>query len=144
VWVIVLSTFVLDEYVLVALRLGASGFILKDIEPEELRRAVRVVAGGEALLSPSVTRRLISEYAERLAVPPLDSSPLEVLTDREREVVALVAGGLNNHEIGDQLFMSPATAKTHVSRAMTKLGARDRAQVVVIAYQTGLLTPGVN
>ena len=137
-----LTTFELDEYVFEALRIGASGFLLKDTEPEELRRAVRVVASGEALLSPSVTRRLIGEYAVKLARPPLDPSPLEVLTDREREVLALVAEGLSNQEIADRLYMSPATAKTHVSRAMTKLGARDRAQLVVIGYETGLVFPG--
>ena len=140
--VVVLTTFDLDEYVFEALRAGASGFLLKDTEPDELRRAVRVVAEGEALLSPSVTRRLIAEYATKLATPPLDPEPLEVLTDREREVVALVGEGLSNQEIADQLFMSPATAKTHVSRAMTKLGVRDRAQLVVLAYETGLVKPG--
>lgn len=140
--VVVLTTFGLDDYVFEALRSGASGFLLKDTEPEELRRAVRVVAVGEALLSPSVTRRLIADYTRRAATPPLDSSPLEVLTEREREVVALVGEGLTNHEIADQLFMSPATAKTHVSRALTKMGLRDRAQLVVVAYETGLVTPG--
>ncbi|MGH8952056.1 MAG: response regulator [Acidimicrobiia bacterium] len=140
--VLVLTTFELDEYVFEALRSGASGFILKDIEPDELRKAVRVVAGGEALLSPSVTRRLIAEYSEKLATPPLDPGPLQVLTDREREVMALVGEGLSNLEIAERLYMSPATAKTHVSRAMTKLGARDRAQLVVLAYETGLVSPG--
>ena len=140
--VLVLTTFELDEYVFEALRSGASGFMLKDIEPDELRRAVRVVAGGEALLSPSVTRRLIAEYSEKLATPPLDPGPLEVLTDREREVMAQVGEGLSNLEIAERLYMSPATAKTHVSRAMTKLGARDRAQLVVLAYETGLVSPG--
>jgi DNA-binding NarL/FixJ family response regulator len=140
--VVVLTTFDLDEYVFEALRLGASGFLLKDTEPDELRRAVRVVAEGEALLSPSVTRRLIAEYSLKLATPPLDPSPLEVLTDREREVVALVGEGLSNQEIAERLYMSPATAKTHVSRAMTKLGARDRAQLVVLGYETGLVKPG--
>jgi len=140
--VLVLTTFELDEYVFKALRSGASGFLLKDTEPTELRRAVRVVADGDSLLSPAVTRRLIAEYAEKLASPPLDPGPLEVLTDREREVMALVAEGLSNQEIADRLYMSPATAKTHVSRAMTKLGARDRAQLVVLAYETGLVSPG--
>ena len=140
--VLVLTTFELDEYVFEALRSGASGFLLKDTEPDELRRAVRVVADGDSLLSPAVTRTLIAEYSEKLASPPLDASPLEMLTDREREVMALVGEGLSNQEIADRLYMSPATSKTHVSRAMTKLGARDRAQLVVLAYETGLVSPG--
>jgi DNA-binding NarL/FixJ family response regulator len=140
--VVVLTTFELDEYVFEALRAGASGFLLKDIDPDDLRQAVRVVAGGEALLSPSVTRRLITEFASRPARPPSDPARLAALTEREREVLALVAGGLSNDEIGRRLFMSPATAKTHVSRAMAKLGARDRAQLVMVAYETGLVTPG--
>jgi DNA-binding NarL/FixJ family response regulator len=140
--VVVLTTFELDEYVFEALRAGASGFLLKDIDPDDLRQAVRVVAGGEALLSPSITRRLITEFAARPGPPPTDPAPLAVLTEREREVLALVGGGLSNGEIGRRLFMSPATAKTHVSRAMAKLGARDRAQLVVLAYETGLVTPG--
>jgi len=138
--VVVLTTFELDEYVFEALRAGASGFLAKDIEPEDLRRAVRVVAAGDALLSPRVTRRLVTEFAGRPARPAADSTRLAVLTDREREVMALVAGGLTNVEIGRELHMSPATAKTHVNRAMMKLGARDRAQLVVLAYQTGLAT----
>jgi DNA-binding NarL/FixJ family response regulator len=141
VHVVVLTTFELDEYVFQALRAGASGFLLKDVDPDDLRQAVRVVAAGEALLSPSVTRRLITEFATRTA-PPSDPARLAALTDREREVLALVGGGLSNEEIGQRLFMSPATAKTHVSRAMAKLGARDRAQLVVAAYETGLVTPG--
>jgi DNA-binding NarL/FixJ family response regulator len=140
--VVVLTTFELDEYVFEALRAGASGFLLKDIDPDDLRQAVRVVARGDALLSPSVTRRLIGEFATRPAPARADLAPLAALTEREREVMALVAGGLSNEEIGQRLFMSPATAKTHVSRAMAKLGARDRAQLVVLAYQTGLVTPG--
>jgi DNA-binding NarL/FixJ family response regulator len=140
--VVVLTTFELDEYVFEALRAGASGFLLKDIDPDDLRQAVRVVAAGEALLSPSVTRRLISEFVTRPAQPPSDPARLAALTEREREVLALVAGGLSNDEIGQRLFMSPATAKTHVSRAMTKLNARDRAQLVMVAYETGLVTPG--
>jgi DNA-binding NarL/FixJ family response regulator len=140
--VVALTTFDLDEYVFESLRVGASGFLLKDIEPDELRQAVRVIAAGEALLSPSVTRRLISEYAERLATPPLDASPLDVLTDREREVLTLVGAGLTNDDIAERLYMSPATAKTHVSRTMTKLGVHDRAQLVVLAYETGLVSPG--
>lgn len=140
--VLVLTTFELDEYVFEALRLGASGFLLKDIAPDELRNAVHVVASGESLLSPSVTSRLIAEYTEKAGRPPLDDTPLKALTDREREVLSLVAEGMANHEIGERLFISPATAKTHVSRVMTKLGAHDRAQLVVIAYETGLVSPG--
>jgi len=139
--VIVLTTFELDEYVFEALRAGASGFLLKDIEPAELRQAVRVVAGGDALLSPSVTRRLIRQFVAQSGPRLIDPARLDVLTDRERQVMALVARGLSNQEIGQRLVMSPATAKTHVSRAMLKLEARDRAQLVVIAYQTGLVTP---
>jgi DNA-binding NarL/FixJ family response regulator len=139
--VVILTTFGLDEYVFEAIRSGASGFLVKDTEPGELLHAVRVVAGGEALLSPSVTRRLIEEYAAR-AKQPLATKDLEELTTREREVMALVAAGLSNQEIAERLFVSPATAKTHVSRAMVKLGARDRAQLVVIAYESGLVRPG--
>jgi DNA-binding NarL/FixJ family response regulator len=139
--IIILTTFDVDEYVFEAVRGGASGFLVKDTEPAELIQAVRVVAGGEALLSPSVTRRLIEEFATR-AKEPKPSTDLEALTDREREVMALVATGLTNEEIAQQLFISPATAKTHVSRAMMKLGARDRAQLVVFAYETGLVRPG--
>lgn len=138
--VIVLTTFELDEYVFEALRVGASGFLVKDVEPADLRRAVRVVADGDALLSPSVTRRLISRFLARSARRPGGPGLLAVLTDREREVMALVAEGLSNAEVGQRLSMSPATAKTHVSRAMIKLGARDRAQLVVLAYQSGLVT----
>ena len=136
--VIVVTTFELDEYVHNALRAGASGFLLKDIEPDELRRAVRVVAGGEALLAPSVTRRLIAEFARRTRTGE-DQERLTLLTEREREVVALVGRGLSNEELAGELFISPATAKTHVSHAMTKLGARDRAQLVVFAYESGLV-----
>lgn len=139
--VIILTTFDLDEYVFEALRTGASGFLVKDTEPTELVAAVRTVASGDALLSPGVTRRLIAEYAAR-AKEPGPSRELDVLTDREREVMALVAAGLTNDEIGGRLFVSPATAKTHVSRAMIKLGARDRAQLVVAAYESGLVRPG--
>jgi len=135
--IIVLTTFELDEYVFEALRAGASGFLLKDIEPDELRNAVRIAGRGEALLSPSVTRRLIDEFV-RKSPSPREPERLKELTAREREVVTLVAEGLSNDEIGTRLYMSPATAKTHVSRAMAKLGARDRAQLVVIAYETGL------
>ena len=139
--IVILTTFELDEYVFEALRVGASGFLVKDTEPVELIRAVRAVASGEALLSPSVTRRLIAEFATR-AKEPAQSPELHELTDREREVMALVAEGLSNDEIAQRLFVSPATAKTHVSRAMIKLNARDRAQLVVLAYETGLVRPG--
>jgi DNA-binding NarL/FixJ family response regulator len=139
--VIILTTFELDEYVFEALRGGASGFLVKDTEPAELIQAVRVVAAGEALLSPSVTRRLIAEYASR-AKEPLAADGLNQLTDREREVLTLVGTGMTNDEIAAKLFMSPATAKTHVSRTMMKLHARDRAQLVVIAYESGLVKPG--
>ncbi|MEU6739299.1 response regulator transcription factor [Streptosporangium sandarakinum] len=139
--IIILTTFELDEYVFEALRGGASGFLVKDTEPAELIQAVRVVAAGDALLSPGVTRRLIAEYASR-AKQPHPARELTLLTDREREVLALVGTGMTNDEIAAKLFMSPATAKTHVSRAMVKLHARDRAQLVVIAYETGLVRPG--
>ncbi|MEU4546393.1 response regulator transcription factor [Nonomuraea dietziae] len=139
--IIILTTFELDEYVFEALRGGASGFLVKDTEPAELIQAVRVVAAGEALLSPSVTRRLIAEYATR-AKEPISADGLGLLTEREREVLALVGTGMTNDEIAAKLFMSPATAKTHVSRAMMKLHARDRAQLVVIAYESGLVKPG--
>lgn len=139
--VIILTTFELDEYVFTAIREGASGFLVKDTEPADLIRAVRVVAAGEALLSPGVTRRLISEYATR-SRPTASADQLEALTEREREVVALVALGLSNEEIAGRLVVSPLTAKTHVSRAMVKVGARDRAQLVVLAYESGLVRPG--
>jgi DNA-binding NarL/FixJ family response regulator len=139
--VVILTTFELDEYVFEAIRSGASGFLVKDTEPDELVQAVRVVAGGDALLSPSVTRRLIAEFAAR-AKHPNDASGLGELTDREQEVLALVGDGLSNNEIAKRLYVSPATAKTHVSRAMIKLQARDRAQLVVIAYESGLVRPG--
>jgi DNA-binding NarL/FixJ family response regulator len=140
--VVVLTTFELDEYVFEAMRAGASGFLVKHTEPAELVRAVRVVADGEALLSPSVTRRLVSEFAARTKQPTGPSPALAELTSREREVMALVAEGLTNAEIGERLFMSPATARTHVSRILTKLGARDRTQLVVMAYESGLVRPG--
>ena len=139
--IIILTTFDIDEYVFEALRAGASGFLLKDTEPAELLQAVRIVAGGEALLAPSVTRRLIEEFATRPDPHRTPPAALEVLTEREREVLALVARGLSNGEIATELFISPATAKTHVSRVMMKLGARDRAQLVVTAYETGLVSP---
>jgi DNA-binding NarL/FixJ family response regulator len=137
--VVVLTTFELDEYVAEALRLGAAGFLLKSTDPAELVRAVRVVADGDALLSPSITRRVIERFAAGAVGPP--PRLLAELTDREREVVTLVGTGLSNDEIAAQLVMSPATAKTHVSRAMLKLGARDRAQLVVFAYEAGLVRP---
>jgi len=140
--VLVLTTFELDEYIFEALRAGASGFLLKDTDPDDLLEAVRIVAGGESLLAPRVTRRLIAEYVRRPAPSPLAADVLEQLTDREREVVALVGRGLSNAEIAVELFISPATAKTHVSHAMLKLEARDRAQLVVMAYETGLVSPG--
>ena len=140
--VIILTTFESDEYVYQAIRAGASGFLVKDAEPEELIQAVRVVARGDALLAPSVTRRLIADLAKRAERPPADARVLSVLTAREREVLGLVAAGLSNDEIAGRLFVSPLTAKTHVSRIMTKLDARDRAQLVVLSYETGLVTPG--
>jgi len=141
VHVVILTTFELDEYVFEGLRAGAAGFLVKDTDAAELIRAVRVVAGGEALLSPTVTRRLIAEFALRTRqarrLPGLDE-----LTPREREVAALIASGLSNDEISRKIYVSPSTVKTHAARAMTKLGARDRAQLVVFAYQAGLVRPG--
>jgi DNA-binding NarL/FixJ family response regulator len=139
--VLILTTFELDEYVFEAVRSGASGFLVKDTEPADLVQAVRLVAGGDALLSPSVTRRLIAEFATRAKQPP-PADQLEELTAREREVMALVAEGLSNGEIAARFVLSPATVKTHVNRAMMKLGARDRAQLVVLAYESGLVRPG--
>src|SRR4051812_23448914 len=141
VHILILTTFEEDEYVFEAIRVGASGFLVKDTEPVELVRAVRVVAGGDALLSPSVTKRLLERVAGNLRDKP-DTRPLDPLTDREREVLALVGQGLTNEEIGGRLFLSPLTAKTHVSRIMSKLLARDRVQLVVLAYETGLVTAG--
>jgi DNA-binding NarL/FixJ family response regulator len=140
--VVVLTTFELDEYVFGALRAGASGFLLKDLETADLLSAIRVVNAGEALLAPRVTRRLIEAFArspERALVAP---PALDELTAREREVLALVGAGLSNREIADRLVLSPLTAKTHVSRLLMKLGARDRAQLVVVAYESGLVVPG--
>ncbi|MEU0282455.1 response regulator [Streptomyces sp. NPDC088147] len=139
--VVMLTTFELDEYVFEAIRSGASGFLVKDTEPEELLRAVRAVVEGDALLSPGVTRRLIAEFASR-SKAPTGLAELAVLTEREREVMALVGIGLSNEEIARRLVVSPLTAKTHVSRTMVKLGARDRAQLVVLAYESGLVRPG--
>jgi DNA-binding NarL/FixJ family response regulator len=141
VHVVILTTFELDEYVFEGLRAGAAGFLVKDTDAAELIRAVRVVAGGAALLAPTVTRRLIAEFASRTrharSLPGLDE-----LTPREREVVVLIALGLSNEEIARKIYISPSTAKTHAARAMTKVGARDRAQLVVFAYQAGLVRPG--
>jgi DNA-binding NarL/FixJ family response regulator len=139
--VVVLTTFELDEYVFEAIRSGASGFLVKDTEPDELLRAVRAVVEGDALLSPGVTRRLIAEFAARSKKPAAEGALAE-LTVREREVMALVGMGLSNEEIARRLVVSPLTAKTHVSRTMVKLGARDRAQLVVLAYESGLVRPG--
>ncbi|MER7787260.1 response regulator transcription factor [Streptomyces sp. NPDC097640] len=139
--VVMLTTFELDEYVFEAIRAGASGFLVKDTEPEELLRAVRAVVAGDALLSPGVTRRLIAEFAAR-SKEPAPAAALVELTEREREVMALVGIGLSNEEIARRLVVSPLTAKTHVSRTMIKLGARDRAQLVVLAYESGLVRPG--
>jgi DNA-binding NarL/FixJ family response regulator len=139
--IIILTTYDTDAYVFEALQAGASGFLLKDAGPAELLHAVRVVAAGEALLAPRITRRLISQFTARRTAATAAEDLLAVLTEREREVLALVGRGLSNDEIGAELFLSPATARTHVSHAMAKLGARDRAQLVVIAYQTGLVSP---
>jgi DNA-binding NarL/FixJ family response regulator len=139
--IVIVTTFELDEYVGQAIRAGASGFLVKDTEPVELIRAVRVVAAGDALLSPGVTKRLLERVAGGLKEAP-DASQLRVLTDREREVLGLVGHGMTNDEIGRRLFLSPLTAKTHVSRIMSKLAARDRVQLVVVAYETGLVRAG--
>lgn len=139
--VVILTTFDLDDYVYGALRAGASGFLVKDTEPAELVHGIRVVARGDALLSPTITRRLIAEFAARRAAP-VPSPELNALTEREREVLTLVAAGLSNEDIARRLVVSPATAKTHVSRVLTKLGAHDRAQLVVLAYESGLVQPG--
>jgi DNA-binding NarL/FixJ family response regulator len=156
--VVILTTFETDDYVYQALRAGASGFLVKDAEPEDLIRAVRVAARGEALLSPSVTRRLIATFAgrARAAGPgtaeggqrdaprrPRPGCDLSRITEREREVLSLVAEGLSNDEIATRLYLSPLTTKTHVSHIMTKLDARDRAQLVIIAYESGLVVPGI-
>ncbi|GAA1391944.1 response regulator transcription factor [Kitasatospora putterlickiae] len=140
--VVVLTTFELDEYIFEALRLGAAGFLAKDTEPADLLRAVRVAAVGDSLLSPGVTRRLIDEFASRSREPVESGRLLTSLTEREREVLTLVGMGLSNDDIARRLVVSPLTAKTHVSRAMVKLGVRDRAQLVVLAYESGLVRPG--
>ncbi|MFD7287535.1 response regulator [Streptomyces sp. NPDC059863] len=139
--VVILTTFDIDDYVYGALRAGASGFLVKDTEPMELLHGVRVVARGDALIAPAITRRLIAEFASRGRQP--DPSPrLNALTEREMEVMGLVGAGLSNQEIAQRLVLSPATAKTHVSRIMTKLAVRDRAQLVILAYESGMITPG--
>ena len=140
--VLVLTTFDVDEYVFAALRAGASGFLLKDVTPEQLVAAIRVVAAGEALLAPAATRYLVREFVSRPSPGRPDRRLLDVLTEREREVLVLVAQGISNAEIAGRLVVSPATAKTHVSRILTKLGLRDRAQLVIAAYESGLITPG--
>lgn len=140
--VIILTTFERDDYVFDALRAGASGFLLKNAPPEELVAAIRIVAGGGALLAPSVTRRIIGEFARRPTPPRAAGAALEGLTDREREVLLLVAGGLSNAEIADRLVVSEATVKTHVSSVLAKLGLRDRVQAVIFAYEAGLVGPG--
>jgi DNA-binding NarL/FixJ family response regulator len=140
--VLMLTTFDLDEYVYDALRAGASGFLLKDVTRDELVRAVRVVAGGEALLAPAVTRRLIAEFVDRPAAPPADPGRLEVLTPRERDVLQLVARGLTNAEIARELIVGEATVKSHVAHVLMKLDLRDRIQGVILAYEIGLVTPG--
>lgn len=141
--ILILTTFDLDEYVYAALRAGASGFMLKDTPPAELLAGVRLIAAGEALLSPAITRHLIEAFLQRpIKTPAPNESLLDVLTDREREVLALVAKGLSNAEIGTRLYITPATVKTHVARVLTKLDARDRAQLIVIAYESRLVQPG--
>lgn len=137
--VVILTTFELDEYVFDALHAGAAGFLIKDSEPADMLRAIRLAAAGDSLLSPTVTRRVIDSFRSRSTATRRQHPRLASLTEREREVLALIGEGLNNSEIGGRLFVSPATARTHVSRAMVKLGARDRAQMVVIAYQAGLV-----
>jgi DNA-binding NarL/FixJ family response regulator len=140
--ILILTTFDLDEYVHDALRSGASGFLLKDTSPGELLDAIRVVAAGDALLAPSITKRLIEEFVTHRGYVGATGAGLDVLTEREREVLALVGRGLSNAEIAEELVVSPTTSKTHVSRILTKLNARDRAQLVVIAYESGLVRPG--
>ena len=138
---LILTTYDTDAYVFEGLQAGASGFLLKDAGPAELLHGIRVVAAGDSLLAPRITRRLIAQFTAHRTASKTGADRLAVLTDREREVVALVGRGMSNDEIGAELFVSPATARTHVSHAMVKLGVRDRAQLVVVAYQTGLVTP---
>jgi DNA-binding NarL/FixJ family response regulator len=139
--ILILTTYDTDAYVFEGLQAGASGFLLKDAGPAELLHGIRLVAAGDSLLAPRITRRLIAQFTARRTADQTSDERLAVLTEREREVLALVGQGMNNAEIGAELFLSPATARTHVSHAMVKLGARDRAQLVVIAYQTGLVSP---
>jgi DNA-binding NarL/FixJ family response regulator len=140
--VLMLTTFDVDDHVYEALRAGASGFLLKDSEPDDLLQAVRVVAGGEALLAPSITRRLIEQFVESRPREPSGAAQLATLTDREREVLVLIARGLSNLEIARALFIAEQTTKTHVSRILQKLGLRDRVQAVVLGYESGLVSPG--
>ncbi|SNY51635.1 response regulator [Paractinoplanes atraurantiacus] len=141
--VLVLTTFENDDNVVLALQAGASGFLGKNVAPADLVNAIRVVAGGEALLSPRATQGLVGRFLDQLRPPPAQAlAALDVLTDREREILVLVAHGLSNEDIATRLYVSPLTAKTHINRAMAKLGARDRAQLVVLAYQSGLVRPG--
>jgi DNA-binding NarL/FixJ family response regulator len=140
--VLMLTTFDLDEYVFAALKAGASGFLLKDTPPEALLAGIRTIAAGDALLSPTVTKHLIEEYVRRPAPNATPAAPLDTLTDRELEVLTLVARGWSNAEIAERLYVTPATTKTHLSRLLMKLGARDRAQLIVLAYETGLVSPG--
>ncbi|MFL4472709.1 response regulator [Paeniglutamicibacter sp. MACA_103] len=141
--IIMLTTFELDDYILDSIRAGASGFLVKDTEPEELIAAVRIVAAGDSLLSPSVTRKLLAQVAATTPVrTPMPTAAFEVLTEREREVLMLIGTGKSNAEIAEQLFITPLTAKTHVSRIIGKMGVRDRTGLVVIAYESGLITPG--
>jgi len=140
--VLILTTFDLDDYVYAALRAGASGFLLKDTPPADLLAAIRVIAAGDALLAPAVTRRLIAEFARRPEPGQQPAATLAGITDREREVLTLIARGLSNAEIAQALHVTMATAKTHVGRLLAKLGARDRAQLVMVAYETGLVQPG--
>jgi DNA-binding NarL/FixJ family response regulator len=140
--IVILTTFETDEYVFAALAAGASGFLTKEVDPDGLRRAVRVVAAGEALLSPSVTRRVVTRFAQRPVSGGDGGARLSALTEREREVMRLVATGLSNEEIAHDLVISPLTAKTHITRAVAKLGVRDRVQLVIMAYETGLVRPG--
>jgi DNA-binding NarL/FixJ family response regulator len=139
--VLVLTTFEVDDYVFESLRAGASGFLVKDTEPADLLRAIKIVADGDSLLSPGATRALVTRFLAQPEPKAVTPERLDLLTDREREVLALVAAGMSNDEIAEHLFVSPLTAKTHVSRAMVKLGARDRAQLVVIAYESGVVRP---
>jgi DNA-binding NarL/FixJ family response regulator len=140
--VLILTTFEIDDYVFEAVRAGASGFLVKDAEPEDLVRAVRVVAAGDALLSPGATRRLLAEFASRPERRVATPASLQVLTERERDVLAAIADGASNDEIADRLVISPATVRTHITRVLSKLGARDRAQLVVMAFEAGLIAPG--